>query len=90
MADGSISGTITNVLNGATLEGVSVALVNTKTEQKSTTQTDSDGNFSFSSVASGSYNLTATKDGFSTYAYDGIGPTMTGIKISMTKKGVAF
>ncbi|MBZ5648387.1 MAG: TonB-dependent receptor [Acidobacteriia bacterium] len=68
----SIQGTVKDpsgaVISSATVELTSTALFT----GKAATSTDSSGYYRFDNLRPGSYNLTATKSGFTTYKLDGI------------------
>jgi YD repeat-containing protein len=62
---GGISGTVTNLANGAALSGATVSLYLNSILQ-STTTTATAGGYSFSNLATGTYSLTFSASGFST------------------------
>ena len=53
--------TITGTVSGATAQGVTISLTGAATK---TTTTDASGNYSFASLANGSYTITPTKTGY--------------------------
>jgi phosphatidylinositol-3-phosphatase len=55
---GSISGKVTNISTGGAVSGATVSF------SGGSTTTDSSGNYSFSNVAPGTYNITATHSGY--------------------------
>ncbi len=63
---GTVSGQVTDEQNAA-VPGTEIKLVEPSTNATQTTVTNDAGRYTFSSVKPGSYNLTFTKDGFSTY-----------------------
>ncbi len=58
LRSGTIAGKVTSAWTGAALAGATVAF------SGGSTSTDANGNYSFTSVASGTYTLTATKTGY--------------------------
>jgi hypothetical protein len=62
-----ITGTVTDA-NGAQIADAQVVLENTSSKTQRTVTTDSDGNFSFTSVESGSFHLTVAYAGFTTWS----------------------
>jgi hypothetical protein len=89
MAEGSISGTALNAVSGASLEGVTVSVSNTGTGDTSTTTTDREGDFSFDSLADGTYNLTGTKSGYLSYEKEKISPPVEDLVLVMIKGSMA-
>jgi Carboxypeptidase regulatory-like domain/TonB dependent receptor len=63
---GQISGTVTDP-TGAAVPGASVAAMNTATNASHTTTTSSTGAYIFTSLAPGSYEVTITAPGFTTW-----------------------
>jgi carboxypeptidase family protein len=90
MADGSISGTALNASSGASLEGVTVAISNSGTGDTSTTTTDREGDFSFASLADGTYDLTATKSGYLDYQKANLSPPVTDLVLTLIKKSGSY
>ena len=70
-ASGAIQGTVTDATGGA-VPDASVQVRNTGTGAAQTTTTDSAGRFTVSDLAVGSYEVQATKAGFSTVVHRGI------------------
>src|SRR5690242_13776205 len=70
-ASGTIQGTVTDATGGA-VPDASVQVRNTGTGAAQTTTTDSAGRFTVSDLAVGSYEVQATKAGFSTVVHRGI------------------
>ncbi len=68
---GQISGTITDSTGGV-LPGVTVTIKNAGTGLTRDTVTGSDGGFVFPDLLAGTFDLTATMDGFKTYEQKGI------------------
>ncbi len=60
-ASGSINGTVTDAITGQTLQGVKISLSGTAV---ATTQTGSNGGYSFPNLATGQYRITAELSGF--------------------------
>jgi hypothetical protein len=63
---GTVSGQVTDEQNAA-VPGTEVKLIEPATNATQSTVTNDTGRYTFSSVNPGSYNLTFSKDGFSTY-----------------------
>jgi hypothetical protein len=89
MASGSISGTVTNAFNDASLQGATVTVTNTGTGQTSTAQTDREGNFSLDQLPDGTYNLTATKSGYMDYDKEKLSPPVEDLFVPLIKKSNA-
>src|SRR3954471_6148962 len=68
---GQISGTITDA-SGAVMPGVSVSIKNVSTGFTRETVTRTDGEFLFPDLLAGTFDLTATMQGFKTYQQKGI------------------
>ena len=68
---GSILGTVQDQ-SGAVLPGASVSIMNTNTGQSRETTTNQAGNYSIKNVQAGSYDLTATADGFRPFTQTGV------------------
>jgi Carboxypeptidase regulatory-like domain/TonB-dependent Receptor Plug Domain len=66
---GSINGTVSDP-SGAVIPGASVSIKNPVSAYSRTTTTDDSGQFHFSNVPFNHYHLTASRDGFATYATD--------------------
>ncbi len=65
MADGKLQGTVINMMNNGPLEGVAIQV-----EGGPSADSNQDGNWGPMDLASGSYNLTATKAGFRDGVYE--------------------
>ena len=70
-----VVGTITDP-SSSVIANVKVTLTNTATGQSQSVQTNSSGNYVFSNVQIGTYNLTAEEQGFSKYQRTGIVVTL--------------
>jgi hypothetical protein len=68
---GELSGTIVDA-QGGLVPGADVALANEDSGAMRRTETNRDGFFAFAAVAAGTYRLTVTKPGFTTYEVTGI------------------
>ena len=68
---GSIQGTVLDA-SGASLQGASVAAINTATHVKRDAVTEKAGAFLFPNIAVGTYDLQVTAPGFETYVQTGI------------------
>lgn len=68
---GSIAGTVTDQ-SGAVVTGVTVTLVQTATGFSRRSASDEGGNFLFSGLDTGQYNLTVTQPGFKTFEQRGV------------------
>jgi hypothetical protein len=73
----TINGTVRDT-SGATVPQAQISIVNQATGLKSETQSGNDGEFSMAGLASGTYEVTVTKQGFQTFAEKDIfvGPTV--------------
>src|SRR5215831_5137227 len=58
--------------SGLPVNGASVELINTGTEARSSAETDVDGSYRFFALSSGSYKISAARQGFATLQRDGI------------------
>jgi hypothetical protein len=70
-----VTGKITGVVedpSGAVIVGAAVAVTNTATGVKQTTQTDQDGVFTFPVLSIGQYQIDVTSDGFKDYRKTGL------------------
>ena len=67
----TLSGVVADATGGV-IPNASVELVNTATQFTRRSQTDAQGRFLFTLVPPGSYDLTATAQGFATYKQSGI------------------
>lgn len=65
----SMSGKVTDT-KGAVVADANVSLANTVSGKTINTQTDADGNFNFSDLASGNYKIIVNSNGFSSAAKD--------------------
>ncbi len=72
---GALSGTVRDV-TGAPMAGVSVLVDNRETGAQRKLITDSNGHYAAPSIAIGAYEVSASKDGFSTQAKTGINLTV--------------
>src|ERR1035438_4809697 len=63
---GTVSGQVTDEQNAA-VPGCQVKVIDTSTNAAQTTITNADGRYVFSQVNPGTYNISFTKQGFSTY-----------------------
>src|SRR5260370_39199509 len=68
---GQISGTVSDSA-GAVIPGAAVKLINNLSQQVHSFTADGNGNFTFTSLVPGTYNLTVTQPGFKVYAQSGI------------------
>ena len=68
---GSVTGTVADP-SGAVIAGAKVALINELTKQERDQDTGASGDFAFTEIVPGTYDITITKDGFNTYAQRGI------------------
>lgn len=68
---GSVSGTIADP-SGAVMAGANVTLTNELTNQSREQQTGVSGDFAFTEIVPGTYDVSITKDGFKAYAQHGI------------------
>jgi outer membrane receptor protein involved in Fe transport len=64
---GSIVGRVTDV-TGAVVPGAAIRIVNMETNQTRNGATDDSGNFAFTTLPGGSYEVVFSKEGFQTYA----------------------
>ena len=71
---GSVVGTVVDPAQSAVPQAV-VRLINTGTNQSREIVTDTDGNFSFTSIPGGTYDVSVTKDGFQAYTLRGLNVT---------------
>ncbi len=69
-AGGTIIGKVNDTFQGGGVERANVTLTSEASEL--TTSTDSSGNFTFSGLSSGTYEIMVTKDGFFDNRVDGI------------------
>lgn len=77
LANGAVSGTVTQKKSGAAISGASVSLTGAGGFSRSTT-TLSDGSFAFTDVPASGYNLTASASGFQTKSITiGVNPGAT-------------
>src|ERR1700722_2373633 len=76
-ASSTISGTVRDT-SGATVPQAQVTITNQATGLKSEAESGSDGVFSMAGLASGTYQVTVTKQGFQTFTEKSffIGPTV--------------
>ena len=66
-----ISGTVVNAVTGEPVRGATVAVLAQEDSRRiAATQSDNDGRFAIDGLAGGKYQLTASKRGYSTAAYD--------------------
>ncbi len=65
VAKGLLEGTIIDAVTGNSISGVTITLSSTRNNSIQTTTTDSSGGYSFSDLIRGSYDVTATKEGYS-------------------------
>jgi Carboxypeptidase regulatory-like domain len=70
-ANGRIRGTVVDA-QGAAVSGASVKIVNSDTNYERTVTTSDTGSFDAPDLASGTYTVTVTKNGFRTYKQTGI------------------
>ena len=68
---GSITGTVADP-SGAVIAGAKVALTNEVTKQERDQNTGATGDFAFTEIVPGTYDIAITKDGFNAYAQRGI------------------
>jgi hypothetical protein len=68
---GSILGTVTDS-SGASVPGATVKVVQTQTNQARETTTSEAGAYSFPSLLSGTYTVTATQQGFETFVQNNV------------------
>lgn len=68
---GTFTGTVTDA-SGAIVPGASIKVLNQDTGATTTTESNSDGSFVASGLPVGTYTVTVTKEGFSTYTQTGI------------------
>lgn len=78
---GDLVGTVTDK-SGAAVAGATVVATNVGTNVKSTTTTNGSGEYRFTNLPVGTYNLTSTAKGFSTV-------TVRGLNIELNKTGTA-
>lgn len=71
---GSVVGTVVDPAQSAVPQAV-IRLTNTGTNQSREIVTDTDGNFSFTSIPGGIYDVSVTKDGFQAYTLRGLNVT---------------
>jgi len=64
-AEASLSGTVTAKSTGEPLSGISVAIFNNSTNKKYTGTTDSNGNYSITSIPVGTYDVEVEGDDYS-------------------------
>ena len=66
-----IAGTVVNAVTGAPVQGATVAILAVEDSHRiAAAQSSDDGRFAFDNLAAGKYELTASKRGFATAAYD--------------------
>ncbi len=80
-ADGNIVGTVADA-TGAAIASASVELANVATGVKSSTKTDLAGEYRFGDVLVGTYNLTATANGF-------VSGSLHGVRVDLNKTTTA-
>lgn len=68
---GSVTGTVADP-SGAVIAGAKVALINELTKQERDQDTGASGDFAFTEIVPGTYDVTITKDGFNTYSQRGV------------------
>lgn len=78
---GNLTGTVLDP-SGAAVNGATVQAVNVDTGQKVTTQTRAQGDYLFSNLPVGAYNITATAQGFKT-------TTLSRVPVELNKVGTA-
>ena len=81
---GSIVGNVKDNSDAA-VSGATVKLVHKETNQAREVATNSDGSFNFSTVQTGTYEITVSKQGFKTYTRAGIDVTLNNITRSEIK-----
>jgi hypothetical protein len=67
----TVNGTVTDS-SGAIVPGATVTISNSGSQAQRTTQTNTDGVYSIPLLQPGSYDLTVSKDGFSTFKNNGV------------------
>ncbi len=78
---GDVVGLVTDA-TGATVPNASVEAVNTETNVRSTTQTNANGEYRFSNLPPGTYDITAKLQGFST-------ATLRGLRVALNQATTA-
>ncbi len=91
LAGGAIEGTVTDA-SGAVVPGARVTVLNTANGAQQETTTSSDGLFQFPLLAAGTYDLTVSKNGFSSVQQRSVHLSVGGklnlpISLSVTSKG---
>ncbi|HEX6880591.1 MAG TPA: carboxypeptidase-like regulatory domain-containing protein, partial [Terriglobales bacterium] len=91
LAGGAIEGTVTDA-SGAVVPGARVTVLNTANGAQQETTTSSDGLFQFPILAAGTYDLTVSKNGFSSVQQKSVQLSVGGklnlpISLSVTSKG---
>ncbi len=75
-----IAGTVTNAVTGAPVPGATVAVLAVEDSHRiAATQTGNDGHFAIGGLAAAKYQLTASKRGYSTSAYDEHGDSSSAV-----------
>jgi hypothetical protein len=75
---GSITGNVTDKSN-AVLAGATVRITHKQTSQTRETATNAEGSFSFSTVQTGTYEITVIKEGFKTFTRSNVEVTLNNV-----------